>query len=639
MDTNNMDYFSLDNLSNLGGIEEHLSFAEGLIERYGKETGQYEQFRRMLGGIRAKQNDKKLNISVIGEFSTGKSTFINALLQKQLLVSSILQGTTVASTILTYHSEYCLDVKKIGASKGQRIWFDDYESMKDKLEEITTNPDVAKDLDFVRVRMPADFLKKDIRIIDTPGTNVTEAWHEDVTIRTLKNMSDLSIILISAEHPAPETLLHFIEKNLSSILPQCIFVVTRLDMIKPRERKQVLGFIKMKLEEELELENVVVLPYVSISVLGMEEAVKEGCPLLEESLETEKILLEQTAKQRTVAQTKKLLQLLQNIYGALDYHMKGLTKSYEQRLADLERTKHTDLKSFIKRQVQERTRDFDAKIEDHQEKIISDLEDMAKTAKSNVLGKLDDLENIDKMKNYLTGSSLKADCTEEGNNMINRAQMISTQAELLFESEMYRFQKEFKNLYQKLKILEIHVELEKKRPECNISNISADFSATASYISSELSKENWAFGGGAAAGAVLGTALFPGIGTVVGGFIGAVVGASSSDKNDEVRRKCKEKLDAPLTSYFHSIQSQSERSVENYLKSIKQMMAGQMERYLNTYLGEVNRRIGIEKSERDKVVKKADNIKQEIYQLDIHKKQLESFYSQLDKLNRKNDSI
>ena len=79
--------------------------------------------------------------------------------------------------------------------------------------------------------------------------------------------------------------------------------------------------------------------------------------------------------------------------------------------------------------------------------------------------------------------------------------------------------------------------------------------------------------------------------------------------------------------------------MENYLKSIKQMMAGQMERYLNTYLGEVNRRIGIEKSERDKVVKKADNIKQEIYQLDIHKKQLESFYSQLDKLNRKNDSI
>lgn len=121
----------------------------------------------------------------------------------------------------------------------------------------------------------------------------------------------MSIILISAERPASETLLRFVNSNLESILPQCVFVVTYLDQIRPRERKRQLAYIKMKLEEELGIQEAVVLPYVSPMVLQNDSAdnyiaFKSGDEeLLSLSYDTEKALVEHTVKQRTIAVTKK----------------------------------------------------------------------------------------------------------------------------------------------------------------------------------------------------------------------------------------------------------------------------------------------------------------------------------------------
>ena len=96
VDTGNAAYFSWDNLDELAGLEHHLGFAGEMIGKYQWEPGTRERFQRLLDRIREKQRDKQLNLSVIGEFSTGKSTLINALLRMELLASSALQGTTAA---------------------------------------------------------------------------------------------------------------------------------------------------------------------------------------------------------------------------------------------------------------------------------------------------------------------------------------------------------------------------------------------------------------------------------------------------------------------------------------------------------------------------------------------------------------
>ena len=77
-----------------------IEFAETLIDKYDSGGSSARKLREQLGIIKYKQLDDKLNLSVVGEFSIGKSSFINALIRRELLESAALQGTTVASTIL-----------------------------------------------------------------------------------------------------------------------------------------------------------------------------------------------------------------------------------------------------------------------------------------------------------------------------------------------------------------------------------------------------------------------------------------------------------------------------------------------------------------------------------------------------------
>lgn len=285
MDKNIQDkeYFSLNNLGTLSRIDEHLSFVEGIVEKYSEKNFTWKDVRQQIDFIRKKKNDKKLNISVIGEFATGKSTFINALLRKELLASSALQGTTVASTVIDYDEQYKIRLEYLNG-RSEMLKFTCFAELQSGLKHYTTDTSVAKQLKAVNVFLPADILKNEFRIIDTPGTNVTEAWHEDVTVRTLREQSDLSIILTSAEKPVPNTMLSFMRKNLESILPQCVFVVTKLDTIRPRERERQLAYIKMKLEEELGIREAVVLPYVSPMVLGSEMTMDDTLPMVKKKV-------------------------------------------------------------------------------------------------------------------------------------------------------------------------------------------------------------------------------------------------------------------------------------------------------------------------------------------------------------------
>lgn len=265
------DYFSLNNLGRLSEVDAHLSYVEGIVKKYSEKNFAWTDVQQQIDFIRRKKNDKKLNISVIGEFSTGKSTFINALLRKELLVSSALQGTTVASTVIDYSDRHKIILEYLNG-RSEKLYYNSFGELRKGLSHFTTNSSIAKQLKAVNVFLPADILKNDFRIIDTPGTNVTEAWHEDVTVRALKEKSDLSIILTSAERPVPDTMLSFVRKNLESILPQCVFVVTKLDTLRARERKQQLAYVKMKLEGELDIQEAVALPYVSPMVLCSEKS-------------------------------------------------------------------------------------------------------------------------------------------------------------------------------------------------------------------------------------------------------------------------------------------------------------------------------------------------------------------------------
>lgn len=99
-------YFSWDNLNEMADIQSHIEYATMVLNKYHWDDSVRQSLLKQLNQIVDKQNDKTLNISVIGEFATGKSSFINALVGQELLAVNALQGTTVAITIIEYGTTY-----------------------------------------------------------------------------------------------------------------------------------------------------------------------------------------------------------------------------------------------------------------------------------------------------------------------------------------------------------------------------------------------------------------------------------------------------------------------------------------------------------------------------------------------------
>ena len=648
---NTEDYFSLNNLNKLCGIDEHLAIVEEIVKKYsrgssdshpsdpqnGDASSGWDSIYRQLRLIQKKKDDRKLNISVIGEFSTGKSTFINALLRKELMVSSAMQGTTVASTIIDYGSRYQIEVQYLDGRSDQKLDYPDFMRLKKGLDRLTTDPSEAKQLKAVNVSMPAEILKNSFRIIDTPGTNVTEAWQEEVTIRTLKEISDLSIVLISAEKPASETMLRFVGKNLESILPQCVFVVTKLDMIRPRERSRLLAYVKMKLEEELEIQNAVVLPYVSPTIL-LREGLQEGSitddELLNLSLETERKLIEHTAKLKTLAVTKKLTALIDDVYKSISLSMEKISEEYENRLKFLERSKKADLESFVRREKECRLNHYDSTMRMKMNDMEEEIQFQAEKARENVIACLDKKGSLDQLKVYMNGA-LGDDCRGQAMAMIAGTDDYCREIRTRFKNEMNSFKQAFSRMYQTLNIIPIDMSQPQYDLPEKVEIETANIASAAAYIAEQLASENKAFLGGAATGAAIGTAIMPGIGTILGVLGGLFAGAAMAPDTNKAREHCKDKLRPQLINYYNSVSDKMLTAIDKYSDQIRACLEKEIDEYLKRYRSEVDRQIAVENGQRSAVYAKINSLKADRNRIEHHKIQLESVIMQLNRFGRK----
>lgn len=655
-------YFSVANVDELAEIDQHILFVESMIRKYKSfETSEaaqkseqpsdpkyiWEDISKQITHIKAKKNDKLLNLSVIGEFSTGKSTFINALLGKELLASSAMQGTTVASTIIEYGSTYRMYVEYSNRMPSQDLPFTTFEQLKSVLQTYTTLPSIAQTLKSVHVFMPLEILKHDFRIIDTPGTNVTEAWHEDVTIRTIKETSDLSIILLSASKQLTSTFRTFVDTYLTDILPQCIFIVTKVDELRTRECKRVLSYIKTTTESEFDLKDAVVLPFSSLQVLeaaqnpnvvkeipdvSADDFSKEA--LLAHSLSSIQQIIQHTSKQRTLAITKKLASLIDQSYALLSDNMATMSDDYKNRMEMLNRSKTLDLTEFVNKKKQVRLQSFNRKMSNIMDKTKGSLEDEVEGSVENVVANLEECSNIDQLKDFITGSLFQK-CTAEANYMIDQSKDYYAKQRKAFREELNTYKKEFSGAYESLKIVPVNIPQSSLKYPDSIQIETANLTSATDYIAEQLAKENSNFLGGAATGATIGTAIAPGLGTIVGVFFGLIVGAARSPDTNKVRIECKSKLRPQLKAYYENIAQDMMRAMEKYSESLEECMEDEMDAYISRYHEEVDRIIASEEAVRKQINRQSATLDLDKHRLLNHKQQLESVMKQLNQLGRK----
>src|SRR4030065_2494934 len=154
-----------------------------------------------------RQLDELFLLVVVGEFNSGKSAFINALLGQKLLKEGVTPTTTQ------------INVLKFGETQERRV-------ENENLHILTA---------------PAELLAE-LNIVDTPGTNAIIRQHEAITQQFVPR-SDLVLFVTSADRPFTESERAFLER-IRDWGKKVLIVLNKIDLFQSREEMdQVVAFI------------------------------------------------------------------------------------------------------------------------------------------------------------------------------------------------------------------------------------------------------------------------------------------------------------------------------------------------------------------------------------------------------------
>lgn len=184
---------------------ELLERLSGALARFGTDVApaDLERFREA-----REQLDRIFLIVVVGEFNSGKSSFINALLGERVLPEGVTP-TTDRITVLRHG------------------------------EEIDETPIAA---DLLERTHPAEILRE-LHVVDTPGTNAVIRRHEELT-REFVPRCDLVLFVTSADRPFTESERAFLEQ-IREWGKKVTFVVNKVDILASEtERRQVEVYVR-----------------------------------------------------------------------------------------------------------------------------------------------------------------------------------------------------------------------------------------------------------------------------------------------------------------------------------------------------------------------------------------------------------
>ena len=184
--------------------QELLQRLASALERFGSDVAaddlrRFQEAREQLTGL--------FLLVVAGEFNSGKSSFINALLGERVLPEGVTP-TTDRINVLRHGPE-----------------------ITDQLREAY----------LLERTHPAEVLRE-ISIVDTPGTNAIIRRHEELT-RDFVPRSDLVLFVTSADRPFTESERTFLEQ-IREWGKKIVFIVNKIDILpRPEEREEVIRYV------------------------------------------------------------------------------------------------------------------------------------------------------------------------------------------------------------------------------------------------------------------------------------------------------------------------------------------------------------------------------------------------------------
>ena len=177
-----------------------------------------------------------MEVAITGQFSSGKSTFLNAILSKNILPTGITPVTSKVNFI-NYGDEYKLKITYYsGAQEYAPI-----EAISDFTDQ---RKDEMKDIRYLTLYAPMDILKE-ISFVDTPGLNSQSQSDTDTTRRVLRDVGGI-IWLTLIDNAGKQSEAEVLEEYMEQFASKSLCVLNQKDKFTAEQIETTTKYVSNK---------------------------------------------------------------------------------------------------------------------------------------------------------------------------------------------------------------------------------------------------------------------------------------------------------------------------------------------------------------------------------------------------------
>lgn len=232
-------------------LEKHIGHCKTVFDEIGDHTSS-----SLVEGFIKDLENQRYNITILGGLKRGKSTLLNAMMERKDDYISPISSEVCTSSIIKYLDK---DLSNFKDKKEHAvIYFDNTElppttvllqRLKDYVTE-AQNPGNRKQVRSVDVFGDFPGWSKAVTIIDSPGHGSVFS-HHDVLLSDFLPYTDAIIFLVAADIPLDSGDIALLQELSENEKRKIFFVLTKIDNIdNPNDLPDVIEFVKIKIQEK-----------------------------------------------------------------------------------------------------------------------------------------------------------------------------------------------------------------------------------------------------------------------------------------------------------------------------------------------------------------------------------------------------
>ena len=603
-------------------------------KKHNIEQTEWHKIRQELIYFKHRLAESTLYLGVIGDASVGKSTFINALLGFEFLKENVTLGTTSTATILRYGNEFSIKINYTDSTPSvsyntkdlnlpKNINFTEYSP--ELAEAIAKFTAIEKEEDAAGIRsveifipVKNDLLESNVAIVDTPGLHSGNEWHDKATTNAVKNICDIALILTSAKTPLPKNFIEYLNKNLASVLPRSILVMTQADTLDEDEREDQLDYIHCRLKKETKSDVAGcfgVSAYYALERTSKRQQTSEDIENYRNEFDVMKNSLKKYLQDgHETALHDSLQDFVQNNFlPVMEQVLLDRKQILQQRKDELQKNKLSNLDKFITERIKKISLDI-SKNKIPEGAIERELQDVAAIFENTAITRIINADSKDELKSAMAEEKIKRDVEALMPALAKAINKLCSPLKSSTRKGIDNFANEFKDAYSRLQNIN-----SLKVSDVNFSNISVKIDSIdlpmnyfTNVIEAQNSADNAKVGGGAAGGAAIGFLIGGPLGALVGGLGGAIFGALFGKSLATLKEEAKGTVRQISNSWQNQMKEHAIRACSENMENCQGFAAQAIQKYADTYEEQIKSIIAAEKKEQSKLSKNINSIEDDM---------------------------